>query len=304
MSNKFYILSNYGEMLELALHLQDVEKCEVVFSVPDHSCEKIGEGMVKKDNDWFNYLGKGYIFVVDGCEHGELQLYLRSKGEAVFGNGGPTSEKLESDRQFGQRLLKAAGFPQPESTNFTDINKAIQFVLAHKEKRWVLKQNGEAPKHLNYIGKFLNSVDLLWHLEQLQTKWNEAEYGKFDVDIMEFANGTECAVSAFFNGTEFLKGRDGKVAAFINFEEKKSMTGGLGPTCGEMGTTFIGTNSDNPIVKEVIMRPKIVEALKALNYRGVFDINGTKTDKGYVAFEFTMRPASPHQVTSSLPVST
>ncbi len=293
MNKKFYILSTYGELLELALHLQDVEKCDVVFSVPDHDCDKIGEGMVKKDNDWFNYMGKGYVFVIDGCEHGELQTFLRSKGEAVFGNGGVGSEKLESNRQLGQQLLKLAGFPQPESKNFTNIDEAIRFVAENKKTRYVLKQNGDAPKHLNYIGKFADSVDLLWHLDQLKTKWNESEYGKFDVDVMEYAEGTECAVSGFFNGTEFLKGRDGKVAAFINFEDKKSATGGLGPTCGEMGTTFIGTNSDNPLVKEVLMRPKIIEALKALNYRGVFDINGTKTKKGYVAFEFTMRPGIP-----------
>ncbi len=60
-----------------------------------------------------------------------------------------------------------------------------------------------------------------------------------------------------------------------------------------MGTTFIGTDEDNPLVKEVLLKPKIIEALRALNYRGVFDINGTKTKNGYVAFEFTMRPGVP-----------
>src|SRR5260221_4570089 len=112
---KFYIYSTYGELLDVALYLQNVENCEVVFAVPDHSCEKIGDGLVKKDNNWFNYVSKGYIWVVDGCENGELQDYLRTHNEAVFGNGGKLSEELENDRRKGQDLLKKAGFNQPES---------------------------------------------------------------------------------------------------------------------------------------------------------------------------------------------
>jgi len=289
MKNKFYILSTYGEMLDVALHLQDIEGCEVVFSVPDQEYSKIGEGMIKKDNLWFNYLGQGYTFIIDGCENSQLQEYLRSKGEFVFGNGGKKSADIEDNRQLGQKIC----FPQPESKNFTSIDDALKFVQEHKDKRWVMKQNGSAPKHLNFIGKFDNNEDMIFHLNEIKKKWNESEWGKFDVDLMEFVEGTECAISAFFNGTKFLKDEKGKVVAYINFEEKKSMTGGLGVTCGEMGTTFIGADENTSLVKEVLMNPKLTQMLKKMDYRGVFDINGTKTKDKYIAFEFTCRPGIP-----------
>src|SRR5258708_7258497 len=189
MSKSFYILSTFGELVDIAIHLKEVEKCDVVLGITDMDYQKVGQGIVKRDNNWFKYLGQNYVFIIDGCEHGELQLYLRSQGEAVFGNGGPASEKLEEDRQMGQKLFKLAGFPQPESQNFTEISQAIQFVKENRDRRFVLKQNGSAPKSLSYVGKFEDSSDMLFHLQELQNKWNEAEFGKFNGDIMEFVDG-------------------------------------------------------------------------------------------------------------------
>ena len=284
---KFYIKSKYGELLDLAMHLKN-EGNEVIFSVPSKPESKIGEGILKKDDNYWNYLGKEYIFLVDGCEDGNFQDWLRTQGEMVFG-GTEMGDKLENDRQLGQQLFKSAGFYQPESKNFKDIDSALQFVLDNKDRRWILKQNGDAPKSINHMGKFDNNEDMIFHLQSLKKRWNETMYGKFDCDLMEIVEGLEVACSAFFNGTEFMKNKEGKVVGFLNFEEKKECDGGTGETTGEMGTTFIGTTEDNQLFKDIIMRPKIIAVLKKINFRGVFDINCIKTKDGIVALEPTSR---------------
>jgi phosphoribosylamine-glycine ligase len=300
---KFYIQSEFAELLDLAIHLQDIEKHEVVFAVPNYEYSKIGEGIIEnRDTKWWNYLGQGYIFVFDGCAFGNLQDYLREKGELVFG-GSEQGDKLENDRQLGQKLFKAAGFYQPESHNFKSIDDAIKFIHKNKDKRWILKQNADAPKSLNHMGKFENNEDMIFHLDSLKKRWNESNMGKFDCDLMEVVEGLEVAASAFFNGTEYLKNKDGKVVGYLNFEEKKEADGGTGETTGEMGTTFIGCTEDNKLFKEIMMKPKILEALRASKFRGVFDINCIKTDKGIVALEPTCRfgiPATSYEFLAGL----
>jgi phosphoribosylamine-glycine ligase len=289
---KFFIISTYGEMLDVALHLQDVEKHEVKLWIPDHDHQRIGNGLIEKADDWWNYLEGDWNFLIDGCERGAMQDHLRRKGIPVFG-GSERGDELENNRQAGQQIFKRAGFYQPESQNFTAIDDALEFVKANSDRIWILKQNGDAPKSLNHAGHFQNNVDMLWHLESLKKRWNETQFGQFDCDLMEKVSGLEVACSAYFNGTDYMRNAEGKVVAFLNFEEKKESDQGLGETCGEMGTLFYTTTEDHPLVQEILMRPVIMETLKDAGVRGVIDINCIQTDKGMVALEFTNRPGVP-----------
>ena len=226
--------------------------------------------------------------IIDGCSHGALQDWLRAHGEFVFG-GTEAGDKLENDRQLGQKLFKSAGFYQPESKNFKDFDSALEFIMANRDRRWILKQNGNAPKSLNHMGKFDNNIDMVFHLNSLKKRWNQDAYGDIDFDLMEVVEGLEVACSAFFNGKNFLKNGQGRVVGFLNFEEKKETDGGMGETTGEMGTTFIGTSEDNQLFKEIMMKPQISGILKKIGFRGVFDINCIQTKKGLVALEATCR---------------
>ena len=119
---------------------------------------------------------------------------------------------------------------------------------------------------------------------------------------MEVVEGLEVAASAFFNGSDFLRDGDGRIAGYLNFEEKKEANGGTGETCGEMGTTFIGTNDSHRLFSSIIGRPGIVEKLRDIGFHGVFDINcivDMDDPKGIVALEPTMRfgiPATSYEM--------
>lgn len=302
---KFFVFSTFGELHDVAIRLQE-EGDEVVLFVPDHDYKSIGDGIVPKADNWHEYLGKGYIWVIDGCENAKLQDWLRAHGEWVVGTNEQMSE-LEEDRQKGQKWFKEAGFNQPESHNFNAFDEAMDFVQENADRRWILKQNGDAPKSLNHMGKFPGAEDMLYHLENLKKSWTEHENGAVDFDLMEVVDGTEIAASAFFNGHDWLKDEDGKIVGFLNAEEKKESDGNLGETTGETGTTFLGTDEDDAIFADILLRPEITQKLRETNYRGVFDINGSLTDDGFVAFEATSRfgvPATSYEFIEGLDMPT
>lgn len=302
MSRTFIFHTDYGEVLDIAMELENQGE-NVLFYIKSADYKKVGDGLIEKIEDWHKYMGQGHIFVFDGCEHGDLQDWLRSQGEFVFG-GSEIGDKLENDRQMGQDMFKEAGFRQPESHNFTDIDEALKFIIENDDRRWILKQNGSAPKSINHMGKFDSGLDMILHLEHLKKTWNETEYGQFDCDLMEIIEGTEIAASAFWNGNDWLRNKEGKVVGFINFEEKKECDGGLGATTGEMGTTFVGVDSDNDIFSAILLNPVIEKTLQEAEFRGVFDINGTITPDGeFVGFEPTCRfgvPASSYELIEGL----
>lgn len=304
-TDKFLFISTFGEILDMAIQVQN-EGNRVLLCVPHPKYKRIGDGIIDKTDNWHEEVGKGWIWVVDGCETASLQDWLREQGECVIGTNSVMSE-IEEDRQKGQDLFRKTGFNQPESKNFTDIDEAIDFVQSSTDKRWILKQNGKAPKSVNHMGKFKGSVDMLYHLNDLKKKWNDHQYGPFDCDLMEVVDGTEIAASAFWNGHDWLRDSKGKAVCFLNFEEKKETDGGLGETVGETGTTFYGTTEENPIAKDILFKPEIEKVLKDSDYRGVFDINGSLTDKGFVAFEATSRfgvPASSYEFIAGLNMKT
>ena len=156
---------------------------------------------------------------------------------------------------------------------------------------------------INHMGKFDDASDMIFHLQGLQKTWNEQEWGKVDFDLMEVVEGLEIAASAWFNGQDYLRNEKGLVCGYLDAEEKKEGDGGTGETTGEMGTTFIGTDESNPIFKEILCKPAIIEKLRAMKYKGAFDINCIKTEKGLVALEPTMRfgiPSTPYEMEESL----
>lgn len=288
---KFFVYSTYGELCDVAIALKNEGK-DVVLYVPDSDYKKIGDGIVNKAENWHEYLGKGYVWIIDGCENAELQEWLRKHGENVCGTNKEMAD-MENDRQKGQEWFRELGFNQPDSKNFTDFDDAIDFIKENSGIKYILKQNGDAPKSLNHKTKFDSGIDMIYHLEQLKKSWNE-EKGEIDFDLMEMVDGMEIAASAFFNGHDWLRNKEGKVVGFTNGEEKKVLDGGLGSTCGETGTTFLGVDETNELFADIMLRKGIAEKLKKENYRGVFDLNGCLTeDKGFVCFEATSRPGVP-----------
>ena len=50
---KFIFFTEFGEIADLAIHLQDVEGHEVVFHVANKDYDKIADGILTHVNDWY-----------------------------------------------------------------------------------------------------------------------------------------------------------------------------------------------------------------------------------------------------------
>src|SRR3954469_12463256 len=98
---KFFVFSEFGEILDLAIHLKHKEKHEVVMHIPDKASKRIGDGIIDKTDEWYRYIGEDYIWVFDSTSLGDLQDWLREKGEAVFG-GSAAADEMENERQKNQ----------------------------------------------------------------------------------------------------------------------------------------------------------------------------------------------------------
>lgn len=300
---KLVFYSQFGELIDLAAYLQNVEGHQVKMFIEDSNYRRIGEGIVPHTAQWWRETGKGCVWVFDGCEHGNLQDWLREHGELVVG-GSEAGDELENSRQLAQKWFRDAGFDQPFSANFTSVDEALAFVLKHRDQKWIIKQSGSAPKSLSYKGHFDSSEDMIHHLADLKKSWNEAEYGKVDFDLMEVVTGLEVAASGFWNGEDWLRNSKGKIVGFLNFEEKKECDGDTGQTTGELGTSFFGVTEDNLLFSNILLRKGIASRLLEIGFRGVCDINCIyTTDNRLVALEPTMRfgiPATSYEFIEGL----
>lgn len=285
---KFLIMTEFGEICDLIPRLES-EGHKVLLHISNPDYQKIYDGMATKLKEWYRAIGKGYIWVFDGCSQGDFQDYLRERGELVVG-GSKMGDFLENDRQAGQQWFKKARFYQPESHNFKSIDDALKFVSEHRDKKWILKQNGQAPKSINHMTKFDGSIDMLYHLDSLKKRWNTSEYGEVDIDLMEQVEGQEIAVSAFWNGSDWMRDAAEKAVGYANWEHKKENDGNLGETTGETGTLFKGIDEDSKLFRLILGRKEITDVLKRSKFRGVFDINGSIMKDGkFCAFEPTCR---------------
>ena len=106
-------------------------------------------------------------------------------------------------------------------SNSRDTNAASRFI-AQRPTRYVLKSNG--PDAPTFVGRHSAGKDVQAVLEAA---------GKFVASsfvLMDFVEGIEMGVGAYFNGADFLQ------PACLDWEHKRFFPGDLGELTGEMGT--------------------------------------------------------------------
>jgi len=245
--------------------------------------------------DWekeLNWVGKNGLIVFDYSGMGKIQDRLRKEGYSVFG-GCEIGEKLEDNRQYGQKIFSTVGMKIKETVDFYDIDELIKFIKKHPLK-WVIKQNGHASKGLNYVGQMKNGEDAICVLENYKKVLN----GKnFHFDIQEKIEGVEIAAGRFFNGNDWVS------PICINIEHKNLFNDDLGPKTHEMGNLmWYEEDENNKLFQETLEKMK--SYLQDINFKGYFDINCIVNKEGVWPLEATARLGQPMaQVQSSAHIS-
>jgi phosphoribosylamine--glycine ligase len=247
---------------------------------PSERNQSIGKGLVDRVDDWRDYARWCDIaFLTDNTMHlRELDVWRRDRGMKVIG---ATSEaaQWELDRTCGQMILEKHGVGTIQHNEFTDYDKAIEFVKKEK-RRFVSKPCGDEPdKSLSYCSK--SPEDMVYMLQ----RWKKSQRHKGKFILQEFVPGIEMAVGGWFGPGGFNAGWH------ENFEFKKMMAGDQGPNTGEMGTVL-------QVVRKSKLAQKVLapleDELDRMGYVGYVDVNCIIDEDGEPwPLEFTMRPGWP-----------
>jgi phosphoribosylamine--glycine ligase len=231
----------------------------------------------QRELGWLREAGEDGIALFESATQGQVQDALRRDGFQVIG-GSAFGDRLEADRAFGQQVLQGFGLRLAATHSFTDYAPALEF-LRRKGGRYVLKFNGaDNPRTRNYIGELDDASDML---ALLATYAAHPDAGvQPDFVLMEFVQGVEVGVGAYFNGREFLS------TACIDFEHKRFFTGELGELTGEMGTIVSYRGSDKLFAASLA---KMAPLLREGGYLGYINLNMIVNEEGLWPLEFTSR---------------
>lgn len=278
---KFLFVSWQSLSGDLAWQVQK-EGHEVKAYIKDPDEQDVYDGILEKVSDWKAHQDWADVIFFDDVGFGDIADSLRQAGKPVFG-GSVYTDKLETDREFGQQEMKAVGMNVLPHWDFTDFDEAIKF-LKENPGRYVFKPSGDTShgeKGILFIGHEEDGKDILEVLEHNKKNWSN-KIAKFQ--IQKFASGVEVGVSCFFNGQDFV------YPVSVNFEHKKLFPGEIGPSTGEMGTLMYWS-PPNQIFNATLakMRDKLAES----KYVGDIDINCIANSKGFYPLEFVCRLGYP-----------
>jgi phosphoribosylamine--glycine ligase len=210
------------------------------------------------------------LFENVGLGYGEIQDRLRRDGFNVIG-GGSYGTRLETDRAYAQGVLADLDLKTAPVFEFFDADEAKR-LIDKRPARYVLKSNGADV--VSFVGRDKAGADVRAAL---------AAGGKITASsfiLMDFVEGVEMGVGAYFNGENFLE------PACLDWEHKRFFPGDLGELTGEMGTVVTYARSQRFFDRTLA---KMAPLLRANGYCGYINLNTIVSEKGICPIEFTCR---------------
>ena len=272
---KILFVSKYGDGADLALRCALEDGVEVRLWIDDPKYRVNFSGVLDKCASWQEGERWADLLVYDDNKCLHVQTKKPKFGGTVFG------ARLENDRKFAQDLCKRAGLHTGTHKEF----KTGQQVLSHLKENpgaWVVKpQGGKSESHHLIIGSEGHDQETIAQVERLI----EMKLPVDSWEVEEKKNGTEAALTRYFNGWDWLG------PAAVNFEHKHIATGNIGGLCGEAGTLVKYLESEEFFDKTLGL---LTPALRAAGYRGVIDLNMIIDREGEeTVIEITPRPGKP-----------
>ncbi|HSP34926.1 MAG TPA: phosphoribosylglycinamide synthetase C domain-containing protein, partial [Thermoanaerobaculia bacterium] len=247
--------------------------------IGDLHARDIFSGMLQFTDDWERELdwARDGILIFEGIGWGETQDALRKEGFHVVG-GSALGDRLETDRAFGQSVLRSIGLETAASHEFDDFDRAVRFV-ERQPGRYVVKFSGHGfASTRNYVGAMDRGEDIIAVLRLQRDRWWYEEPPHFI--LMDHLSGVEVGLGAFFNGRTFLE------PANLDWEHKRFFPGNLGELTGEMGTlaTYRGAET---LFDRTLRR--IAPLLAESGYVGYINLNTIVNERGIFPLELTCR---------------
>ncbi len=242
------------------------------------------DNLVIKTGNWrkeLKWVGKSGLIIFDDTGWGKIQDQLRKKGYNVVG-GCEMGDKIETDREFGQKIFKEYGLKTVPLKDFPNMEEAVKYIYQNPAP-WVIKHNSHDSKFLTYIGKTDDGRDVISVLKNyLHNKYINRE----KITLHERIDGIEIGVGRYFNGNDWV----GPIE--MNIEHTKLFPGNTGPVTSEMGTVaWYDDDESNKLFVEVLN--KLKPFLQKIQFKGDFEINCIVNENGPYPLEATARFGTP-----------
>ena len=274
---KFLFISFEGNTCEMARRVQEEGNICHVW-IKNENAKKTLSGMVHNVNNWERYANRDTIIIIDHVKLSGIGQPLIDAGYQVI-SGSKFADRIELDRDEGHKLMKENGIKIPNFQEFTDFSSAISFLNKDKKKRYVFKPSGNLDLDWSYIST--DTEDLLERIEhKFKPKWPSGKPVKFILE--EFITGIEISSEIWFSNGKILNMNS-------TMEEKKLLTGGLGPSIGCAGNIVWNYKQTPALIEKTLIKLKDILTKEA--YCGVLDINCIVSEKDNEPYgiEFTAR---------------
>lgn len=230
---------------------------------------RVGEGLIEMANT--PRVEDGTVVVFDFTGAGKTADAMRSRGVPVVG-GSVFADALERNRFYATQLMKVAGIKVPLTMGFTSIQEGLKFVKAHP-KTLVFKPEGTWPAWMTLVGD--DNELLAKDMERV----GKMEGDSIRFELQEKVEGTEVSIEGWFNGEDWIYH-----SLTSTLEEKRLLTGSLGPNTGCMGNVVFFYRHARPSLAKATLF-KLTSHLRRVGYIGPIDVN----TKGGYGLEFTPR---------------
>lgn len=214
------------------------------------------------------------LILFDQNGQGKLAEELR-KYAPVLGDG-MLASKIEDDRLYGIQTMEAAGIEVPFYEVFQSPDEARSF-LKERPARYVYKPSSppgeEQPSATTYVSD--SCEDMMACLDKLFQDTKQQPFL-----LQEVVKGEEISVEGWADGSNFhLLG--------LTIETKKLMNDNLGPNTGASGTLESIFNNMPKLYSRGLGR--MIEWVRANNYRGMLDLNTIVNESHCYGLEWTAR---------------
>jgi phosphoribosylamine--glycine ligase len=274
---RFLGIGDNADLASLYLRLA-ADGHDVKIYIDNHLCRDTLQGLITRVDDWQTELDWIREAESEGCMlfenvgggRGALQDRLRADGLNVIGSSA-YGARLENDRAYAQKILSELGLPTAPVFEFSKTQEAVRFIK-QRPARYVVKSNG--PDAATFVGTLPDGKDVSAHLA------SDPNLASCSFVLMEFVEGIEMGVGAYFNGDDFL------LPACLDWEHKRFFPGDLGELTGEMGTVVTYSGSAT-FFHRTLGRMRAL--LKQNGYCGYINLNTIVNESGIWPLEFTCR---------------
>jgi phosphoribosylamine-glycine ligase len=289
-----------GSALAWSRRLLD-EGCEVLVYIPKSKHGNSGKGLVPITNSKDTWKAWGSqkpdtLFFFDQTDDGDFAESLRAAGKLVI-NSGVFMDRLEKDREFGEKIAASIGMKLPPSKSFPTISAAIAFLETNPKQQagdggWAWKPNRNLGSAATFVGK--TAAEVTEFLGYAQRTWGD----NVSCILQEKIAGVALSTARWFNGAKWAS----PVEATL--EKKKFLNGEKGPATGCALNLIWFYQTDTPrVAKECKLAELEAELLKRKAPPGLYDINSIVDHRGAWFLEWTPRLGIDSELTSQRGIS-